>query len=131
MKCRCNNPKNRNYNSYGGRGIKVCDEWQKDFMAFYNWSMANGYKKGLSCDRINNNGNYEPTNCRWTTQQVQVNNTRRCRMYTMDGKTQSLSNWAREYNAPIERTRQRVVNRGWDLKVALTTPSFVRNPSIN
>ena len=126
MKNRCNNPNNKSYKHYGGRGIKVCDEWQNDYMSFYTWCMAHGYKKGLSLDRINNDGNYEPTNCRWVTQQVQLNNTRRCKMITMDGKTQSLSDWAREYNVPIERTRQRVVNRGWGLKEALTTPSFVR-----
>jgi len=65
MKQRCLNPKNKKYNSYGGRGIKICNEWLNDFMNFYNWAMANGYKKGLTIDRINNDGNYEPLNCQW------------------------------------------------------------------
>ena len=77
MRQRCLNPNNHKYKNYGGRGIKVCDEWLHDFMAFYDWSMDNGYKPGLTIDRINNDGNYEPNNCRWTTMKVQNNNRRK------------------------------------------------------
>jgi hypothetical protein len=75
MKVRCNS--NRpSYESWNGRGIKVCDEWN-NFLPFYNWAINNGYKKGLTLDRINNNGNYEPGNCRFTTYSVQNSNKRK------------------------------------------------------
>ena len=77
MKARCNNPNNKRYSSYGGRGIKVCDEWQNSFQAFYDWAIANGYREGLSIDRVNNDGNYEPTNCRWATASEQQKNKRK------------------------------------------------------
>ena len=64
------------FNDYGGRGIAICEEWKNDFMSFYNWAMANGYSDGLSIDRIDNDGNYEPSNCRWTTQTIQTRNQR-------------------------------------------------------
>ena len=76
MKCRCFNKKNPAYNHYGGRGITVCDEWKQDFMNFYNWSIENGYTDELTIDRINNNGNYEPSNCRWTDMTQQIVNQR-------------------------------------------------------
>lgn len=67
MITRTTNKKEDRYKNYGGRGISVCDEWKNNFIAFYDWAMENGYKKGLSIDRINNDGNYEPSNCQWLT----------------------------------------------------------------
>ena len=78
IKTRTLNPKTRQFNDYGGRGITICEEWKNDLIAFYNWAMSNGYEenKGLSIDRIDNDGNYEPSNCRWTTPTIQARNQR-------------------------------------------------------
>ena len=76
IKTRVLNPKNERYGDYGGRGIKVCDEWKNDFMPFYNWAMSNGYSDELSIDRIDNDGNYEPNNCRWVSSNIQNRNKR-------------------------------------------------------
>ena len=73
---RCHNPKNTNYCRYGARGISVCDEWRKPDSSFFKWALANGYSDDLSIDRINNDGNYEPFNCRWATRKEQMANTR-------------------------------------------------------
>lgn len=77
---RCFNQKDDHYPNYGGRGITVCQEWKESFEAFRDWSLANGYQKNLSIDRINNDGNYEPFNCRWATAKEQANNRRQRRI---------------------------------------------------
>ena len=82
MKYRCENKNAKEYKYYGGRGITVCDEWRNSFEAFYNWAINNGYdstqKRGVcTIDRINVNGNYEPSNCRWVNMKVQRNNQRK------------------------------------------------------
>lgn len=77
MKARCYNPANPNYKYYGGRGITICDEWKNDFPKFHDWAMSHGYAEDLTIDRINNDGNYEPSNCRWATTAEQNKNKRK------------------------------------------------------
>lgn len=87
MKNRCTSPCNEHYSRYGGRGIKICSEWQHDFQSFYDWAMSHGYEENLSIDRINVNGNYCPDNCRWIEQKYQARNLEKTvYIITDDGK---------------------------------------------
>lgn len=118
MKGRCYNHNDEYYNSYGGRGIKVCDEWLHDFQAFYDWSMEHGYNDTLTIDRINTNGNYERNNCRWVTNKEQQNNKWNNRLLTCNGKTQTISQWADELDVKSGTIRVRH-HRGWTDKECL------------
>ena len=97
MKNRCYNVNDRNYHLYGGRGIKVHDDWKNpdSYLNFKEWSINHGYKEGLTLDRINVNGDYEPNNCRWITQQEQMNNTRRNINISYHGETLNINQWAK------------------------------------
>lgn len=128
IKQRCLNPKNKAYHNYGGRGITIFSEWINSYESFYNWSLTNGYKEGLSIDRINVNGNYEPNNCRWTTRKVQCNNTRVNKYFTINNETKSLSDWCRIYNIKYSTVAERLYYN-WDIIKALTTPIKCRKSS--
>ncbi len=80
MKRRCDSPKIKNYRHWGGRGIIVCDGWLNSFLIFCNWALDNGWREGLSLDRINNDGNYEPSNCRFITQADNNRNSRQTKL---------------------------------------------------
>ena len=101
IKDRTLNSKHRAYHNYGGRGIKVCDEWKNDFMSFYNWAMSNGYSDELSIDRIDNDENYEPSNCRWTTKVIQARNQRVNKNNTSGYKGVHFNKIAGKYRAQI------------------------------
>jgi hypothetical protein len=120
MKSRCFNPNNQDYLDYGGRGITVCQEWVNDFVNFMMWSLQHGYNDTLTIDRINVNGNYEPSNCRWATQKVQCNNTRVNIYVELDGITHTLKEWCEILNLDYNKIHSRVYN-GWDPVIALTT----------
>lgn len=93
MKDRCENEFSKPFPHYGGRGIKVCEKWH-DFMSFYEWAMSNGYTDGLSIDRINVDGDYEPSNCRWATQKEQNNNKTDNVFLSLGDKTHTISEWS-------------------------------------
>lgn len=118
MKKRCHNKNNKEYHNYGGRGIIICEEWLNDFMNFYNWAINNGYDDNLTIDRIDVNGNYEPSNCRWVDIKSQCNNTRKNVYLTYNGKTQTMSQWADELCIPVGRVKTRH-KRGWSDKECL------------
>lgn len=118
MKDRCYNPKCPSYPHYGNRGITVCEEWEQDFKAFYDWAMGNGYQEGLSIDRIDNDKGYSPDNCRWTTIAIQNRNKRNLRYVTINGITKTLAEWCRHYNVSSSIVYQRIRN-GWTPEEAL------------
>lgn len=132
MKGRCYNPKNRSYKHYGGRGIKICDEWLNNFNAFYDWSMANGFsnqkspkgRRFLSIDRIDVNGNYEPSNCRWTTNEIQGQNTTKNKHYTYNGETHLIKEWANIFNIKEETLYYRLNH--WDIEDAFTRKLIIK-----
>ena len=99
----------------------MCDEWINNPGSFYDWSINNGYKKGLTIDRIDVNGNYEPSNCRWVTKEVQDNNRRNNRNITYNGKEKTLAQWAREYNINIVTLSDRL-KAGLSIEEALNKP---------
>lgn len=93
MKQRCYYSENNEFHNYGGRGVEVCEEWRDDFLTFKMWSEQNGYKDNLSIDRIDVNGNYEPSNCKWSTSKEQARNRRETLYLTVNGETKSLIEW--------------------------------------
>lgn len=120
MRRRCNCPKSSNYKHYGGRGIKVCEEWNTDFSIFQKWAFDNGYVEGLSIDRIDNNGNYEPLNCRWATLKEQANNQRNTLKIEYKGTTKTLHQWADCLGIKACTLYYRIFKLNWDIERAFT-----------
>lgn len=117
MKSRCTNTKMAHFDRYGGRGIKVCDDWQK-FEPFYEWAMSHGYSDTLTLDRIDVDGNYEPSNCRWVDMYVQNNNTQKNHYITYKGQTKTAAEWARQYGLHRCVFNNRI-RRGWSFEKAV------------
>lgn len=119
---RCENKMYREYPDYGGRGIKICEKWH-DFNNFY----ADMGKRppNTTLDRIDNNGNYEPSNCRWANAKTQANNRRSNTLITFNGKTQTLQQWADETGIYENTISMRINHYGWSIEKALTTPSMI------
>lgn len=121
MKYRCDSPSANKYADYGGRGIKVCAEWEHSFSAFQRWAMENGYSDELSIDRIDGDAGYSPENCRWADAVTQARNKRSNRNLIFQGKKQSVAAWADETGIP-SKTIYRRLDAGWTVERALTEP---------
>lgn len=119
---RCANPNIEAFENYGARGILVCEEWLNSFESFKNWSLNNGWAEGLTIDRINNDGNYEPSNCRWTTHMIQNRNRRGNNYIEAFGEKKILPDWALDNRCvvPMACLRSRL-RKGVNPEIALTT----------
>lgn len=128
MKARCYDRNYHSFNDYGGRGITVCSEWlnpekvsigkyihnqSKGYLAFKEWALNNGYKEGLTLDRIDCNENYEPSNCRWVSMAVQNSNKRSNRYITYKGKKMTLTQWAKELDINYHTLHSRLNKYHW------------------
>lgn len=125
MLSRCRNKNHRQYKDYGGRGITVCQEW-KDFPTFREWAFATGYVDGnnrekCTIDRIDVNGNYEPSNCRWANRKEQMNNRRVNVLLTYNGETKTLAQWADTLGICYSTITSRYC-RGWSIERIANTP---------
>lgn len=128
---RCHDPKRKDYSKYGGRGIRVCEKWRgtamaqewnmTGFLEFEAWAIKNGYKPGLTLDRICNNRGYQPNNVRWISKKQQAYNRKTNRYITIKGKTKTLEQWGKEYNIGPDVILHRL-ERGWDMERAITQP---------
>ena len=121
MKTRCNNPNYDKYQYYGGRGISVCDEWNNSYDSFEEWSLSHGYADDLTLDRIDQDGNYTPENCRWVSIKEQANNRSSNHYLIYNDKTQTLTQWAEETGIPYSCLLQRV-KAGWPVDRIFTEP---------
>ena len=128
MHARCYNKNNEHFHRYGARGIYICDEWRRrknskkngnpSFVNFYNWAMKNGYKPGLSIDRIDNDGPYAPWNCRWVTMADQGRHTSRCRYVNDGSEILTLQEFLRKYHLP-KHYISNCIARGWSYHAAV------------
>ena len=126
MNQRCYNPKNNKYRRYGERGIKVCEQWKENnifgFENFNSWALENGYKEGLSIDRIDNNGNYEPSNCRWIDNKTQCRNKNNNIVVEYKGEKHCLKEWCEILNLPYTTIFLRIKRYNFSIERAFETP---------
>lgn len=111
------------YDRYGGRGITLCDEWH-DYTVFRDWCIANGYADDLTIDRIDNDGNYEPSNCRWVDRKTQANNKSNVRHITYNGETKTVSEWAEIIGVNRQTLYNRIFTYNIPIEQALTTKKY-------
>lgn len=122
MRRRCEDPRDVAFSRYGLRGIRVCHEWLRDFIAFRDWAMAAGYNDGLTIDRIDNARGYEPGNCRWATYSQQNRNYSRNRPIQFRGELVLIGDLAERHGMPADIVKNRVRRYGWTIEEALTIP---------
>lgn len=125
MKSRCYNTKFPKYISYGARKIQICEEWKTNYKAFEQWALNNGYREDLTIDRIDVNGNYEPANCRWITNEEQARNKTNGIMVTYNGETKQLIKWCEELQLSYVAIYTRFI-RGWSVDRMFTEPVQMR-----
>jgi hypothetical protein len=118
MKTRCNNPNFIEYDNYGGRGVKVCERWAK--YRNFEEDMLPTYKEGLTLDRIDNDKNYEPSNCRWATRVQQQNNRRNPRLFLFKGQLKTMTQWSRELGIKRTTLLMRLNKYGWGIDKVFT-----------
>lgn len=128
MKQRCYDTKCESYKNYGQRGIRICDEWRYDFLAFEKWSLENGASKNLTIDRIDNNGDYCPNNCRWVDMETQANNTRQNRRIAYNGEVHTLAQWSRIVGISADVIRNRIDKHRYSIAEAL---GYVEHKKVN
>lgn len=121
MNDRCYNPMNKQYHDYGGRGIIVCESWVNDKLSFFNWALQSGWAEGLEIDRINNDDNYSPANCRFVTRKVNNRNKRNNRLVVFKNESKTLAEWCEilsfKYTIALRR-----IYRGWTTEEVFNTP---------
>ena len=120
MRRRCSDPTNKRWEQYGGKGVTVCSEWS-EYLPFRKWAMKNGYTDFLSIDRINNDGNYEPSNCRWVDSKVQTNNCSRNRIIEYKGKNFTMSELSEHIGLSYSALQHRI-DRGWSMDRIVSQP---------
>ena len=121
IKTRCYNERDPHFKRWGNRGITMCAEWKDNFQNFYDWSMSHGYSDDLTIDRIDNNGNYEPGNCRWITIKEQDRNKRTNHLITYNNKTYCIAEWAEITNINKSALWTRLFKFNLPIEKALTT----------
>ena len=130
MKARCYKEHTHGYKNYGGRGIKVCDEWLHNFKNFYDWAINNGYSDDLTIERIDTNGDYEPSNCKWITNLEQQNNKRNNRFIEYKGEKHTIAEWSRitgiNKNIILDR-----LNNNWDTAEILGIKQHKKRSVVN
>ena len=120
IKVRTKNQNHKDYKYCGAKGITICEEWDDSYETFKEWALNNGYADNLTIDRIDNTKGYEPKNCRWTDAYTQANNKSTNHMLTLNGKAQTMTQWARETGMKRETIKDRLKS-GWSVERALTT----------
>ena len=121
---RCLNENDKSYKYYGGRGIKLCDEWLNDYELFKKWSLDNGYNELLTIERVDINGNYEPRNCRWATRKEQANNTRKNHLLEYNGKLYTMSELSELCGINYSTLRKRINDMGWSVEKAVSKKDY-------
>lgn len=125
IKARCYYKSQAGYKSYGARGIKMCDEWLNSFEAFADWSLSNGYSDDMTIERIDNDKDYMPNNCKWISLSEQANNRRSNIKITHNGETHNLSEWCKIYGIDYKLAHNRIYKLGWSFERVISEPVHV------